>query len=206
MFGKKLLQKGLVWRVGDGKQISLCNDNWIPDTINVGISASSLTEGNQTVSTLLSSDGKSWDEEAVKKMFGDEKSRKILEIPLSMEGCTDFASWPFTKNDIYTVRSGYNLARTSSFWQERSNPGRGSSSNTEAQGKTWRKLWKTQCPERMKIILWRMAHNCLPTGDQLQKRAIQSYKQGMNVLFAINMKQWNIVFYIVIMSRKFGLN
>ena len=61
MFGKKLIQKGLVWRVGDGKQISVCNDNWIPDTINVGISASSLTEGNQTVSTLLFSDGKSWD-------------------------------------------------------------------------------------------------------------------------------------------------
>jgi hypothetical protein len=34
------------------------------------------------------------------------------------------------------------------------------------------KLWRTQCPNKMKIVLWRMAHNCLPTGDQLHLRSI----------------------------------
>jgi hypothetical protein len=29
MYGKQLLQKGLLWRVGDGKQIHIYEDNWI---------------------------------------------------------------------------------------------------------------------------------------------------------------------------------
>uniref|UniRef100_A0A8R7QIH1 Reverse transcriptase zinc-binding domain-containing protein n=1 Tax=Triticum urartu TaxID=4572 RepID=A0A8R7QIH1_TRIUA len=38
--------------------------------------------------------------------------------------------------------------------------------------KLWRNLWRIQCPKRMKIVLWRIAQNCLPTGDQLHKRSI----------------------------------
>jgi ribonuclease HI len=55
---------------------------------------------------------------------------------------------------------------------ERSLTGRGSSSNQEIIEKVWKKLWKIQCPEKMKIVLWRIAQNCLPTGDQLQTRSI----------------------------------
>jgi hypothetical protein len=36
----------------------------------------------------------------------------------------------------------------------------------------WKKLWKIKAPRKMVITLWRMAHNCLPTGHQLRRRQI----------------------------------
>jgi ribonuclease HI len=172
MFGKKLLHKGLLWRVGDGKKISLTRDNWIPDSVPGTICRNVTGEEDKTVNHLFSSDGKAWNEVAVREMFPEDLAAKILKIPISSEGCSDFASWPHTKGGIYTVRSGYNLARSLSFWQYSSLAQRGSSSDFMENENIWRKLWKIQCPNRMKIILWRMAHNCLPTGDQLQRRAI----------------------------------
>ena len=36
----------------------------------------------------------------------------------------------------------------------------------------WKKLWAIQCPNKMKVVLWRQAHDWLPTGYQLQVRSI----------------------------------
>ena len=129
-------------------------------------------EEDKTVNHLFSTYGKSWNGVAVSEMFRKDLAVKILKIPLSSEGCSDFASWPYTNGGTYIVWSGYNLARSLAFWQYCSSNGRGSASNMEETGKIWRKLWKIQCPNRMKIILWRTAHNCLPTGDQLHKCTI----------------------------------
>ena len=103
MFGKKLLQKGLLWRVGDGKQISLLKDNWIPDAF-LGLPCTNVpVEEDWTVNHLISIDGKYCNEEAVNKMFPEELAVKILKIPLSSEGCSDFASWPYTKGGASTL-------------------------------------------------------------------------------------------------------
>nr|XP_051200174.1 uncharacterized protein LOC127313744 [Lolium perenne] len=172
MQGKKLLQKGLVWRVGDGKNISIKEDNWIPEETPSTICTIGTVQQDQKVSSLIDDNNASWKEDKVREMFQEEIAEKILKIPISSEGCKDFASWPHSKNGTYTVKSGYNLARTQLFWLERSLTGRGSSSNQEIIEKVWKKLWKIQCPEKMKIVLWRIAQNCLPTGDQLQTRSI----------------------------------
>jgi hypothetical protein len=31
----------------------------------------------------------------------------------------------------------------------------------------WKKLWKSKAPGKMKITVWRFAHDCLPSGHQL---------------------------------------
>jgi hypothetical protein len=140
MFGKKLLHKGLLWRVGDGKKISLTKDNWIPDTVASIPRTIIPVEEEKTVNHLFSSDGKSWNEVAVREMFPEDSVVKFLKVPISSEGCCDFASWPHTKGVIYTVRSGYNLARSLSFWQHHSSVGRGSSLNLMETEKRWKKL------------------------------------------------------------------
>jgi hypothetical protein len=104
--------------------------------------------------------------------LSEEVADKILSIPLSFECCEDFPSWPCSKTRSYTVKSAYNLARTCEFWFERSSSGKGSSSCHKSMEKAWKTLWAIQCPNKMKFVLWRMAHNCLPTGAQLQLQSI----------------------------------
>ncbi|KAK1607696.1 hypothetical protein QYE76_031369 [Lolium multiflorum] len=50
--------------------------------------------------------------------------------------------------------------------------GAGSSSNMLNDAKPWRKLWASKVPGKMKITIWRYAHNCLPCGVQLRRRGV----------------------------------
>jgi hypothetical protein len=172
MHGKKLLQQGLFWRVGDGKTINILRDNWILDVTHGTLTTTSPVKDDQTVSSLMQENGGQWKEKSVRDLFPEEISEKILSIPTSSEGCSDFPSWPHTKSGTYSVKSVYNLARSKLFWISRSNIGKGASSNQVTMEKAWKKLWAINCPYKMKVVLWRMAHNCLPTGTQLQVRSI----------------------------------
>ena len=63
----------------------------------------------------MSVDRSLWDENIVRALLHNNIVEKIMEIPLSSEGDPDFASWPHCKSGTYTVRSAYNLARTTKF-------------------------------------------------------------------------------------------
>jgi hypothetical protein len=39
----------------------------------------------------------------------------------------------------------------------------------------WKRLWNIEAPPKMKIVMWRFAHNCLPTGQKLRIRNIPAY-------------------------------
>ena len=50
--------------------------------------------------------------------------------------------------------------------------GKGESSDMTKIKRVWKRLWMIKAPAKMKIILWRMAHDCLPTEMQLKHRHI----------------------------------
>jgi hypothetical protein len=58
------------------------------------------------------------------------------------------------------------------FFTRQGNAGQGASSVREADEKRWKSLWAIQSPKKMKVVLWRAIHDCLPTGHQLQCRHI----------------------------------
>ena len=107
-----------------------------------------------------------------RKVFSQRDAKKILSIPISPEDCQDFASWPHTKIGIFTVRSAYNYAQVSRILLDRSRNDSGASSTHNITEIGWKKLWAVQCPNKMKVILWRLAHDCFPSGAQLQHRSI----------------------------------
>jgi hypothetical protein len=85
MHGKKLLDKGILWRVGDGKYINILRDRWIPEVTPGTLLASPSINDNQTVSSLLNRNERQWKEIAIRKSFQEEVAHKILSIPLSLE-------------------------------------------------------------------------------------------------------------------------
>jgi hypothetical protein len=64
------------------------------------------------------------------------------------------------------------LAWSESFFASLSNSGRGLSSAAVDEERLWKKLWNVKAPGKVKITLWWLAHDCLPSGHQLCNRRI----------------------------------
>jgi hypothetical protein len=98
----------------------------------------------------------------------------VLEIPISQRGGEDYVSWPYTRFSDYSVSLAYNLARKEKFFLDRSRQCGGTNSCIEEDSVFWQKLWAIKVPGKMKINLWRFAHDYLPSAVQLCRRHITS--------------------------------
>ena len=67
------------------------------------------------------------------------------------------------------------MAKSEKVHLEASVRGRGESSDQVGTAKEWKSMWSIKVTPKIKIVLWRLAHNCLPTGQQLRKRNIPAY-------------------------------
>ena len=127
------------------------------------------------VSSLMDHSSKKWNEELVRICFGPADAECILNIALSHNQVLDCVSWPLTKTGTYTVKSAYILAKSGEVHLKASATGKRESSDQLCNAKEWKRLWSIKAPPKMRIVLWRFAHNCLPTGQQLRLRNITSY-------------------------------
>lgn len=97
----------------------------------------------------------------------EETASVILKIPLSQNICEDFVAWEHTKDCIFTVKSACMLSKSKKFFLFSSTDGKEGTSNFQQTTSDWKHIWKINAPEKMKIVLWRLAHDCLPTGQLL---------------------------------------
>jgi hypothetical protein len=108
----------------------------------------------------------------VQQFFSEKMAAVIQTIPVSKHGGEDFASWPYARFGVYTVRSAYNLARTEKFFTFCGHRNQGGNSDLSNQEKQWKSVWEVVCPNKMKIVLWRMINGYLPIRQQLVHRHI----------------------------------
>jgi hypothetical protein len=170
--GRDLLKRGVQWGIGNGRDTKILSDHWIPSTPPGMLQPLSPIPTSATVHCLINEEQGAWEEESVRAFFLGGVADDILQIPINRNGGNDFARWPFTKYGVYSVKSAYNMARTCSFLNERSKSGLGQCSSWLGEEKLWKALWRVKVPNKMKIVLWRLAHDCLPSGDQLRRRQI----------------------------------
>jgi hypothetical protein len=118
-----------------------------------------------TVSCLIDEETHSWIPEMVYAFFDAATTEMILQILIDRHGGTDFVRWPFSKQGIYTVRSAYNFSWSDKFFVNRSLAGRGMHSSSMIEGKDWKAMWRINAPGKMKMNLWRFAHDYLLSGE-----------------------------------------
>jgi hypothetical protein len=99
-----------VWRVGDGSQIKVWEDNWIPRTGAKHPLGCLREDRPSLVSCLVAPGGGTWDEDEVRKYFVPSDVEDILRTPLGRSGQDDFLAWNHTKTGVFSVRSAYLLA------------------------------------------------------------------------------------------------
>ncbi|XP_074351785.1 uncharacterized protein LOC141690929 [Apium graveolens] len=95
---KDIVIEGLHWRVGTGKDINILCQAWLLDDSNPYVTSSHPGLVDQKVSSLMTMDGRGWDEEILKDLFNERDSSCIRNIPIGEEQETYTVYW--CKNDL----------------------------------------------------------------------------------------------------------
>ncbi|XP_021750437.1 uncharacterized protein LOC110716111 [Chenopodium quinoa] len=103
---KAIVKEGVLWKVGNGRNINLWSDPWVADEDGRFI-LSEESDSLSRVSDLIDADRKEWKYNILDEYFNDRDVRCVLEIPLSEGDCEDEISWAFSKTWDYIVSSSY---------------------------------------------------------------------------------------------------
>jgi hypothetical protein len=155
---KKVIEKGACFLVGDGCAINVWMDPWIPwiegfkprprDPLN--------PKDPMSVSTLINSSTREWKLEMLLDLFDMETVATIQKIRLPFFSRPDKLVWIKDRKGQFSAKSAYNMCQESS--------------SSQSQDPLWKNLWKLKVHERVKMLLWRIASNVLPTKDNLDQR------------------------------------
>ena len=125
----------------------------------------------------------------IREKFSRDDMEAIIRIPLSRRDVPDTIVWLPNKDGVYSVRSGYGIARLLS----KETNGMEESSSGQNKGLIWKRLWKLHLPNKIKIFGWRACHDILPTKKNLAQRRIigdsvcelcqQGSESGIHVLW-----------------------
>ena len=107
---KEVVNRGIRWRVRDGKSIYVWMDAWVRDLPGFRVRTNPAAGlENLKVSDLLLDAGRGWDSELVHSIFENNDSLAICSIPLSKSQTSDSLMWHYSNNGLYTVKSCYRM-------------------------------------------------------------------------------------------------
>jgi len=166
--GIELLKKGIIWRVGDGEQIDVWDDPWLPRKSNRFIKSRRGPILIRKVCELIDPITNRWDASLIQSMFCQEDANVILKIPLR-EDEEDFIAWHPDTKGRFSVRSAYNLY----IYEVEKEEGMQGQSGEDITCFNWKRIWKYQVPNKMKHFIWRLAHNSLPLRQNIKRRGVK---------------------------------
>ena len=159
LHGLDLLKQGIIWRVGNGRQIRIWRDPWIPREMSLRVT---LTQGRcrlRWVSELLDIDGRGWDLDKLPRLFNPADVEEITKIKIPARAPEDLIGWHWEKTGIFTVRSAYNLGLRI----KQGHSAQSTSSAPDGERKLWSRVWSGHVPSKVNVFIWKLARDILPT-------------------------------------------
>ena len=115
MASQKLVQHGLRWQIGNGFNVQVWKDKWLPSSSTYKVVSPRLNSpADLRVSELIDSDNRCWNLHLLQQLFLPFEVEEIRSIPLSNSPPPDKLIWTGTSNGLFTVRSACKLAMESS--------------------------------------------------------------------------------------------
>lgn len=106
-----LLKEGVIHRIGNGEQIFIWDDAWLPAPPYWIRTEKPENCSLRYVVDLIDSAHKVWRMDILEQVFGKEDIDLILKISLSLRNPEDKWKWVHTSHGSYTTRTGYYIAR-----------------------------------------------------------------------------------------------
>jgi hypothetical protein len=167
-YGIELLkiEKGIIWRVGNGKNIRIWRDNWIPRDFYLRPIKRRRPSRLKWVADLIDEERMEWKIDILQQIFAPADVEVILKIKFSYR-TEDIIAWHFERSGIFSVKSAYKLALNLSTLDTHA-----SSSENKNRRCLWQHILKADIPPKVKIFARRLARNALPTNVNKKARNI----------------------------------
>ena len=157
----------MMWRVGDGNQIRVFHDKWIPGCfLTSAVSRTPGFEDDSTISSLINQITREWDVQQIDLKIAPFMAQKIKAIPPCRSMLRDCTVWLRTRDGNYSVKTSYQLL------VESENRGEASGSNSDNLRSFWKGIWKMRIPNKIKIFCWGACTESLPTLANLHRRKV----------------------------------
>lgn len=148
MLARDLLKKGLQWRVGNGNDIGIWGEKWLPTPFTKCVqSPVKRSWADMKVNKLIVTNTNSWDEDLIRELFRPEEAEVIVRIPLSRRGSSDKMYWGYKRDGKFSVRSAYYMAVSMKRRE------RGEASTGGKDEAVWKFVWGMEVPVIVKMFL-----------------------------------------------------
>jgi hypothetical protein len=163
---REVLRLGLCWHVGDGRQICIWRDPWLPLAGSRMVhSKSQVLPSTATVSELIDVDTRQWRFCFIKEIFSNWDAKAILSIQLAQVPRRDSLFWNATSTGVFSVKSAYHV------WISHQAKSCLGETSVVGQDKAfWKYIWALSIPPKTKSFLWRACLGILPTNELKAKR------------------------------------
>jgi hypothetical protein len=145
-YGLELLKKGAIYRVGNGADIKVWRDNWIPRQSYMKVLTPKGNNRLRRVAELLD-DNHNWKVDLVRQVFRAVDANIILSIKVSNRVTEDIIAWQPEKSGVFSVRSAYHLA-LNNLPEQCSFPA--SSGRPDGANICWSRIWKSKVPPKIR--------------------------------------------------------
>ena len=161
--GRKVVEEGAYWRVGDGKLIEVWQDAWLNKEPDFKATHPLQTPTPLKVAALINEEVRTWKVEMVNDLFTKTDASIITSIQLSKRSNPDKQIWRDSSIGLLTVKSAYYYARRVL----------GKENSLIGQRKhLWRICWTAKTILRVKYFIWRLVNESIPIGSILQRRGL----------------------------------
>lgn len=106
----------------------------------------------------------------MRDIFWEEDEKIILALPLN-ENWPNQLAWHYDPKGLFSVKSAYKVCREDKL--RRRKQGSAESNSIGSEDPLWRKIWKLNCPSKVKHFIWRLEQNSHPLRSNLIRRGMQ---------------------------------
>ncbi|XP_010513742.1 PREDICTED: uncharacterized protein LOC104789794 [Camelina sativa] len=166
LFGRELLEKGLMKSIGDGLDTNVWLDKWVFDELpRRPCNKEQMINLNLRVSELITNQG-DWNLQALQELFPPCDVIKIRSFPPDTR-LQDRLVWAYTNNGHYSVKSGYWLSS-----KAMEVPG-GESEGSRVLNELKQKVWTVETAPKIRMFLWRVLSGAIAVADCMRNHGLQ---------------------------------